>query len=95
MSLLRRIAVTVNEDEEGAYRWCLVELGDERWQVLSEQPRAMNTYKAAMAAGLLELQGMVEDLDAGPREAEAEAARAAADKGGAAFGFGFGLPKAG
>ena len=89
---LRRIAVTVVEDEAGAYRWRLVELGDERWQVLGEQPRAMASYKAAMAAGLLELQGMVEDLDAGPREAQAEPARAA--KGGAAFGFGFGLPKA-
>jgi hypothetical protein len=95
MPLLRRIAVTVTEDEEGAYRWRLVELGDESWQVLREQPRGIKTYKAAMAQGLLELQGMVDDLDAGPREAEpeAKAEQTQAGKGGAAFGFGFGLPK--
>jgi hypothetical protein len=92
MPLLRRIAVTVTEDEEGAYRWRLIELGDERWQVLKEQPRAVETYKAAMAAGLLELQGMVEDLDAGPREVEPQGKAEQPGKGGA-FGFGFGLPK--
>ena len=93
MSLLRSIAVTVTEEEEGAYRWRLVELDEERWQVLSEQPRAAKTYKAAMAAGLLALQKMVEDLDVGPREPEAESRRP--DSTAVGFGFGFGLPKIG
>jgi hypothetical protein len=53
----------------------------------------MKTYKAAMAAGLLELQKLVEDLDVGPREDEPEPAKA--KKSGSVFGFGFGLPKMG
>jgi len=103
MPLLRSIAVTVTEDKEGAYRWRLVELEEESWRVLRQQPRSMKTYKAAMAAGLVELQQMIEDLDAGPREdeseakpkAEPESAPAEGKKSGAAFGFGFGLPKIG
>lgn len=97
MSKLRTIAVTVFEAEEGAaYRWRLVELegNGEGWSVLRQQPRAVKTYKAAMAAGLLELQKMVEDIDIGPREKEEEPEPArAARKGGSVFGFGFGLPK--
>jgi len=93
MPALRNIAVTVTEDEEGAYRWRLVELEDERWQVLGRQRRAVKTYQAAMAAGLLELQAMIDDLDLGPREPEAEPRRPA--KSGSGFGFGFGLPKIG
>jgi hypothetical protein len=54
----------------------------------------VKTYKAAMAAGLLELQKMVDDLEAGPREDEPESAKAR-KKSGSAFGFGFGLPKMG
>ena len=103
MPSLRSIAVTVFEDKESAYRWRLVELEEESWRVLRQQPRAMKSYKAAMAAGLVELQQMIEDLDAGPREDEperkpepqAESAPAEGKKGGAAFGFGFGLPKIG
>lgn len=93
MSLLRHIAVTVVEDEEGAFRWRLVELDDERWQLLNEQRRGMQSYQAAMAAGLVALQKMVEDLDLGPREKEAEPRRPA--QSATAFGFGFGMPKIG
>lgn len=88
---LRRIAVTVVEEEEGAYRWRLIEQYGEGWHVLKQQPRSMGTYKAAMAAGLLELQKMIDDLDVGPREEELEAVKA--KKSGPVFGFGFGLPK--
>lgn len=99
MSTLRSIAVTVIEVEEGAYRWRLVELGDEElgqgWSVLRQQPRAMKTYKAAMAAGLVELQKMIEDLDLGPREQEEPGLAKPAKKSGPVFGFGFGLPKLG
>lgn len=51
----------------------------------------MKTYKAAMAAGLLELQKVVEDLDVGPRKDEPEPGKA--KKSGSVFGFGFGLPR--
>jgi len=104
MSSLRSVAVTVLEDSKGAYRWRLVELEEDNWRLLRQQPRAMKTYKAAMAAGLVELQAMVEDLDLGPREEEleSEAERESAPepepasgsdheegrKKGAAFGFG-------
>ena len=104
MSSLRSVAVTVLEDSKGAYRWRLVELEEDNWRLLRQQPRAMKTYKAAMAAGLVELQAMVEDLDVGPREEElgSEAERESAPepepttgsdheegrKKGAAFGFG-------
>lgn len=94
MQPLRRIAVTVIEEEEGAYRWRLVELEGEGWHVLAQQSRSMKTYKAAMAAGLLELQKMVDDLDVGPRDDEPEPAKAR-KKSGSVFGFGFGLPKMG
>ncbi|SDH70607.1 hypothetical protein [Variovorax sp. OV700] len=98
MPSLRSIAVTVFEDKEGAFRWRLVELGEEGWQVLGQQARSMKTYKAAMAGGLVELQQMIEDLDVGPREDESEPEpelEEAKKKSGAAFGFGFGLPKIG
>jgi hypothetical protein len=95
MSMLRSIAVTVIEEEEGAYRWRLVELEGEGWRVLRQQSRAAKTYKAAMAAGLLELQKMAEDIDVGPREEEEPEPAKAARKSGSVFGFGFGLPKIG
>jgi hypothetical protein len=109
MSSLRSIAVTVIEVEEGAYRWRLVELDSngeggtggegagggegQGWRVLRQQPRAMKTYKAAMAAGLLELQKMIVDLDLGPRDEEEPRPAKPAKKSGPVFGFGFGLPK--
>jgi hypothetical protein len=93
MSSLRRIAVTVVEEEEGAYRWRLIEQFGEDWHVLKQQSRSTGTYKAAMAAGLLDLQRMIDDLDMGPREEEPETVKA--KKTGPVFGFGFGLPKLG
>lgn len=67
MQPLRRIAVHRIEEEEGAYRRRLVELKGDGWDVLNQQSRSMKSYKAAMAAGLLELQKKVEDLDIGPK----------------------------
>jgi hypothetical protein len=60
---------------------------------VNQQSRSMKTYKAAMAADLLDLQKRVEDLDIGPREDESEPRKA--DRRGSVFGFGFGLPKMG
>lgn len=85
MSSLRSIAVTVEEVEPGAFDWLLLEHGDE-WTVLMRSKRSTASYAKAMAAGLMALQEMVDDLDAGPREEEAKAAPARR----ATFGFGFG-----
>ena len=97
---LRRIAVTVIEETQGAYRWRLVELEEDGWQVLSQQSRTLKSYKAAMAAGLRELQQMIPDLERGPREAEDadkgeqdDEAKPKNRSGAASFGFGFGMPE--
>ena len=82
---LRNIAVTVEELETGAFEWVLLEQGVE-WAPLKRAKRPTASYAKAMAAGLLALQHMIEDLDAGPRE---EATEARLQKR-ATFGFGFG-----
>lgn len=46
-----------------------------------------------MAAGLLELQKMIDDLDVGQSEEEPETVKS--KETGPVFGFGFGLPKLG
>lgn len=88
MTALRSIAVTVEETDADAFEWVLLERGVE-WAPLRRAKRPVATYAKAMAAGLLALQAMVDDLDAGPREAEA----AAQPPQRATFGFGFGSLK--
>jgi len=85
MTALRSIAVTVEEATPGAFEWVLLERGIE-WAPLHRAKRPAGTYSKAMAAGLLALQDLVDDLDAGPREAEAGAQPPKR----ATFGFGFG-----
>lgn len=88
MTALRSIAVTVGETTPGAFEWVLLERGVE-WAPLRRAKRPVATYAKAVAAGLLALQEMVDDLDAGPREAEADALPPKR----ATFGFGFGSLK--
>lgn len=67
---LRRIAIHVEEVRAGRYRWVLSEVSDTAdapWTAIERASRATPTYREAMAQGLLQLQGMVDDLDAGPR----------------------------
>ena len=71
MPALRSIAVSVEEVEPGAFEWVLFEQGIE-WSLLKRANRPTVSYAKAMAAGLLALQGMIDDLDAGPREQETE-----------------------
>jgi hypothetical protein len=82
---LRNIAVTVEEPETGEFEWMLLEQGVE-WAPLKRAERPSASYAKAMAAGLLALQDMIDDLDAGPREAEIEVPQAKRTP----FGFGFG-----
>lgn len=88
MTALRSIAVTVEETDADAFEWVLLERGAD-WSPIRRAKRPIATYAKAMAAGLLALQEMVDDLDAGPREAEA----AAQPPRRATFGFGFGSLK--
>ena len=93
MPPLRQLAVTVFQPADKTFRWRVVELTpDGQWFTVDEQASPMKAYSAAMAAGLLHLQGLVDDLAVGPREEDPEAPAAKAKRG--AFGFGFGLPRA-
>lgn len=65
---LRPIAVHVTEPSAGAFRWELLERDDAgQWALLQTADAAALTYRQAMADGLVALQSMIDDLDAGPR----------------------------
>lgn len=65
---LRHIAVHVEEATPGRFEWVLSERPSGRdWVDIDRSTAAVSTYKVAMAAGLVALQAMVEDLDIGPR----------------------------
>ena len=89
MPSLRRIAVYVDESEPGWFAWALAEAneGASNWEQIERADEWVGSYKEAMAAGLLVLQQMIDDLDIGPRDEPPEAAKK--PKGGT-FGFGFG-----
>lgn len=90
---LRKLAVTVSEEDSKAFRWEVVELlPDGAWDVVKAGGRRLRTYHQAMAEGLLALQNMVPDLDLGPREPFQEAGDGARSSPRNVFGFGFGLP---
>lgn len=93
MQPLRHLAVTVIQSANKAYRWRMVELTpDGKWFTVDEQQDAEKTYSAAMAAGLVQLQGLVEDLAVGPREEDPDAPPP--KRKGGLFGFGFGVQRA-
>lgn len=70
---LRLISVHVEELEGGLFSWVLLERSArEVWTELDRSTAPSETYKQAMAEGLVALQSIVDDLDVGPREAEAE-----------------------
>ncbi|VTU15266.1 hypothetical protein H6CHR_00173 [Variovorax sp. PBL-H6] len=73
MPSLRHIAVYVEEPKAGRFAWVLAELEGRSWRQLDKSDSPVASYKTAMAEGLLALQAMVDDLDAGPRESDAPA----------------------
>lgn len=74
--MLRHIAVHVEEPAAGGFHWVLTEQSHgSAWLEIQRAGRAAGTYQRAMADGLLALQAMVEDLDAGPRRAAPGPAR--------------------
>lgn len=65
---LRHIAVHVTEPAAGDFCWVLTELAaDHSWSIVRSAKKRADTYRQAMADGLLQLQTMVDDLDEGPR----------------------------
>lgn len=89
VQLLRSIAVTVEEREPGSFVWRLLEHASGEWTSLDVARRSSTSYAKSMAAGLLALQALIEDLDAGPREeATAEEPKAGANPLASPFGFG-------
>ncbi|MDM0049712.1 hypothetical protein [Variovorax sp. J22R115] len=88
LASIRRIAIYVDESQDGGYRWILIEqkAKSSQWTRIDSAADATASYHEAMAAGLLALQVMVDDLDKGPREvADAEPAPS---RSGSRFGFG-------
>jgi len=79
---LRPIALHVEEPAEGDFRWVLNERDARgRWVELDRASAPAGTYRQAMADGLLALQALAQDLDAGPRRAAEEEADADAEDG--------------
>jgi hypothetical protein len=85
MNPLRSISVTVDEPEHGLYFWQLLEHNGIDWEQLKFAEQPAPTYAQAMAAGLLALQALIDDLDIGPREPDIETA---APTKRSLFGFG-------
>lgn len=73
---LRHIAVHVEEPRPQDFRWVLTEQEGDAWRPIGKATAADATYKEAMSAGLLALQALVDDLDAGPRRATTDASEA-------------------
>lgn len=71
-STLRTIAVHVEEPAPGRFAWVLTERSGTRWTELETAPEPVDTYRLAMADGLLALQALATNLDIGPREEQAE-----------------------
>lgn len=84
----RRIAIYVNETEQGGYQWILIEQLPKSpdWTEIQAAEEPIGSYHEAMAAGLLVLQAMIDDLEQGPRAAVD--ADPAAKRPGSHFGFG-------
>lgn len=74
MSRLRTIAVHVEEPEPGRFAWVLTERHGPHWADVGHADATTDTYRQAMADGLLQLQSMVDDLNIGPRTQKAAAA---------------------
>ena len=88
-TLLRSIAVTVDETTPGAFVWRLLEHTAGDWTPLDAAQGPSGSYSESMAAGLLALQALIDDLDAGPRdEGHTEAPPPRSDPLARPFGFG-------
>ena len=85
---IRQIAVSVDEPEAGWFAWVLLEQGLDDWSEIAAADEWVNTYREAMAEGLLALQAMVDDLDTGPRQLPEAAPPSKPKPPSGPFGFG-------
>jgi hypothetical protein len=91
-TLLRAIAITVEEEEPGAFVWRLLEREGTEWTSLDTASRSVGSYAKSMAAGLAALQALIDDFDAGPRE-EVRTRPSTGHRNASAKPFGFGTLK--
>ena len=76
-SRLRHIALHAEEPHAGRFVWVLSErVGTTTWKEIQRADEPVASYKKAMAAGLVALHGLAEDLEAGPRTTAAASAHA-------------------
>ena len=67
-SRLRHIALHAEEPHAGRFVWVLSErVGTTTWKEIQRADEPVASYKKAMAAGLVALHGLADDLEAGPR----------------------------
>lgn len=67
--VLRLISIHIEEPEAGSFQWVTMERVGKQWTEVARASEAQHTYKQAMATGLIALEGMISDLDVGPRKA--------------------------
>jgi hypothetical protein len=66
--VLRLLAIHVAEPDPGQFEWVITErVNEDQWKEIDRAKDGYKTYKTAMAGGLVALEEMVADLDAGPR----------------------------
>lgn len=74
MMHLRRLAVFVDETDDGQFDWLLIECSDDTglWADLRVSARSYPTWIAAYDAGTVELMKVVDDERIGPRAEDDE-----------------------
>lgn len=66
---LRLLAIHVEEPDPGRFEWVITELhSPERLTEIDRATRGRDSYKEAMADGLISLEEKIDDLDVGPRD---------------------------
>lgn len=65
---LRLLAVHVEESHPGRFEWVITERRSrDQWEEIDRATHWRGSYKEAMADGLVSLEGLIDDLDRGPR----------------------------
>lgn len=86
---LRDIAVSVRATAAGRFEWLLLEGGiASGWAEIDASASPSDSYKTAMADGLLALQALIDDVEMGPREVVQEISEPKREQSRGFFGFG-------
>jgi hypothetical protein len=66
---LRLLVIHVEEPDPGRFEWVITELhSPERLTEIDRATRGRDSYREAMADGLVSLEEKIDDLDVGPRD---------------------------